>query len=156
MVSTTYCYTSMKDEMVGISDVLIHKEVRYVCGVCNRLHGRDKLSWFKVDQRWFGPRPKWDRTPGPSEVGPNPAPALFYIFSFSFDFFNLSIYLFFIYFSLFYFFFFFFNFFFFFSFFFFFLIFFSFFFNSFFGSCILEWLHRKVGSYFVDARVPIC
>ena len=34
MVSTTYCYTSMKDEMVGISDVLIHKEVRYVCGVC--------------------------------------------------------------------------------------------------------------------------
>ena len=41
--SLTYCYTSMKDEMVGISDVLIHKEVRYVCGVCNRLHGRDKL-----------------------------------------------------------------------------------------------------------------
>ena len=42
--SSSYSYTSMKDEMVGILDVLILKEVRYVCGVCNRLHGRDKLS----------------------------------------------------------------------------------------------------------------
>ena len=32
--SSSYPYTSMKDEMAGISDVLIHKEVRYVWGVC--------------------------------------------------------------------------------------------------------------------------
>ena len=42
--SSTYCYTSMIYEMVGISGVLISKEVRYVCGVCICLHGQDKLS----------------------------------------------------------------------------------------------------------------
>ena len=28
------------------------------------------FSWFKVDQRWFGSGPKWDRVLGPNETGP--------------------------------------------------------------------------------------
>ena len=71
---STYCYTSMKDEMVGISDVLISKEV-CVWGLnSSPWSGQTFMiqSWSKVirpqAQMRSDPGPKWDWALGPNEI----------------------------------------------------------------------------------------
>ena len=64
------------DEMVGISDIFISKEVRQVWWACNR-----QLQWFipsrHLEKLWpwvysntIGPGPRVIRTLDPSEIGP--------------------------------------------------------------------------------------
>ena len=52
----------MKDEMVGISDVLILKEVRYVCGIA--IVSMVGTNFY--DSKFI----KGDSAPGPNEIGP--------------------------------------------------------------------------------------